>query len=299
MKLKQLEYFQAICKYNNITRASEELHISQPSLSNTIKELEEEFGVLLFRRQSKGLSLTSQGKILLEETELLLRQTNHLISRMESLTIEKPVVRLGVPPMLGLLIFPKLLQIFHARYPDIRLEMVENGSLINQKMIQEGKLDAALISADTELPPYFHCCDLCRIDICLYVSVQHKLALKTSVCLRDVEDTPLVLQAEGSFAVDFIKRYFAKNKLTPNIMIQTNQLATIQQLVRDNTAASFLFNGILPESQGIIKLPVKDLPCVTAKLIWNKDQKPSAAAQKLIHLSPFYSYPEEKANTKD
>lgn len=298
MKLKQLEYFQAICKYNNITRASEELHISQPSLSNTIKELEEEFGVPLFHRQSKGLSLTSQGKILLEETELLLRQANHLIARMEALTMEKPVVRLGVPPMLGLLIFPKLLQIFHESYPDIQLEIVENGSLINQKMLREGRLDAALISVDTALPPYFDYCDLCNIAVCFYVSARHPLALKTSVYLREVKDTPLALQTDGSFATDFIKRYFAKNEIIPNIMIQTNQLATIQQLIRDNTAASFLFDGILPESQEIVKLPVQDLPCVTAKLIWNQDLKPSAATQKLIHLSPFYSYPEEKANTK-
>ena len=65
MKLLQLKYFQTICKYNNITRASNELHVSQPSLSNVIRDLEEEFGVTLFQRLSKGLSLTEEGKVLL------------------------------------------------------------------------------------------------------------------------------------------------------------------------------------------------------------------------------------------
>ena len=78
MKLKQLEYFQTICKYNNITRAAEELHISQPSLSGVIRELEEEFQVPLFHRLSKGLIPTEQGTVLLEEAALVLGQAQHL-----------------------------------------------------------------------------------------------------------------------------------------------------------------------------------------------------------------------------
>ena len=69
MKLLQLKYFQTICKYNNITRASNELHVSQPSLSNVIRDLEEEFDVTLFQRLSKGLSLTEEGKVLLAHTD--------------------------------------------------------------------------------------------------------------------------------------------------------------------------------------------------------------------------------------
>ena len=63
MTLIQLKYFQTICKYNNITRASAELHVSQPSLSNAVKELEREFGVSLFTRRSRGLELTQEGGI--------------------------------------------------------------------------------------------------------------------------------------------------------------------------------------------------------------------------------------------
>ena len=298
MKLKHLEYFQAVCKYNNLTRAAGELHISQPSLSAVIKELETEFGVPLFYRQSKGLVPTSQGEVLLEETQLLLRQMEHLFSRMDSLRAEKPIVRLGIPPMLGLLIFPHLFQVFHQHFPDIHLEVVENGSLINQNMIREGKLDAALVATDQELPPDFQSRVLDQIHVNLYVSSGHPLALRDMLSLTDVGNTPLALQAEGSFVTDFIKRYFAKNGLVPNIMVQTNQLATIQQLIRNQTAASFLFDGILPETQEIRRIPVREFPPVQAMLIWNKNLEPSPATQKLIHLSPFYSSDGENANTK-
>ena len=72
MTLIQLKYFQTICKYNNITRASAELHVSQPSLSNAVKELEREFGVSLFTRRSRGLELTPEGRYFLDEADKLL-----------------------------------------------------------------------------------------------------------------------------------------------------------------------------------------------------------------------------------
>lgn len=62
MKFIQLKYFQTVCKYNNLTRAAKELHISQPGLTHVIHELEQEFGLTLFLRQNKGLILTEQGK---------------------------------------------------------------------------------------------------------------------------------------------------------------------------------------------------------------------------------------------
>ena len=66
MKLSQLEYFQTICKHCNLTRAAEELHVSQPSLTHVIHDLEQEFGLTLFLRQNKGLVLTEEGRQFLD-----------------------------------------------------------------------------------------------------------------------------------------------------------------------------------------------------------------------------------------
>lgn len=73
MKLSQLKYFQVVCKHNNLTRAAEELHISQPGLTHVIQEMEQEFGLTLFLRRNKGLVLTEEGRKFLEEANLLLQ----------------------------------------------------------------------------------------------------------------------------------------------------------------------------------------------------------------------------------
>ena len=112
MKLTQLKYFQAICKYGNLTRASRELHISQSSLSGIIKELEEEFGVLLFYRLSRGLVLTKEGEFFLQEITGLLDHADQVTEHMRELKDTDQVVTLGVPPMLSVLFFPRLLACF-------------------------------------------------------------------------------------------------------------------------------------------------------------------------------------------
>lgn len=285
MKLTQLYYFQTICKYQNITRAAAELHISQPSLSNAIKELENEFGVPLFFRLSKGLALTDEGRVLLAETDKLLQQAEHLASSMNALKTVGQTIRLGVPPMLAALIFPQLLQAFHAAYPDVSLQMVENGSLTNRNLVLDGVLDAAIISAHMAPQPSFGCCDLCRLEICFYVAAGHPLAQKTSVRPEDTDGIPLALLAEDTFLTSYLMDCFKSLGISPDIIVNTNQLSTIRQLVENNAAAAFLYHGLPDSSNAVAQIPVEGLPAVRAQLIWNAGRPLPAAVKNLIRLA--------------
>lgn len=98
MKLHQLQYFQEVCTQNSITKAAESLHISQPAVSNAIKELEEEFHLKLFKRVNKKLILTKEGAYFLLEVEELLNKSDALTEKMRRLGDRKSIVRLGLPP---------------------------------------------------------------------------------------------------------------------------------------------------------------------------------------------------------
>lgn len=101
MKLYQLQYFREVCLMNGITKAAESLHVSQPAVSNAIKELEEEFQIKLFKRINKKLILTEEGAYFLLEVENLLEQSNQIIRNMTRMRDKKQSVRLGIPPMIG------------------------------------------------------------------------------------------------------------------------------------------------------------------------------------------------------
>lgn len=101
MKLQQLRYFCAACRMRSLSRAAESLHVSQPSVSMAIRELEREFGVSLIARRYQGFALTEEGTALWEMAQSLLRHADHMSSQMQALGQRRRPVRLGVPPMIG------------------------------------------------------------------------------------------------------------------------------------------------------------------------------------------------------
>lgn len=284
MKLLQLRYFQAICKHNNITHASNELHVSQPSLSNVIKDLEDEFGVSLFYRLSKGLILTEEGTILLERATAILNLADSLSAEMKMLSTAKQEITLGLPPMIGSTVFPDILHGLRAAYTNLKLTVVEHGSLKIKSMVIDGKLDAAIISGNDPLPSSLDSVYLCTLKILFYTSIESSIAYMTELDIQQLDTTPLVTLKEDSFINYYVKQIFKNNSITPNIVLYTNQLNTIKRLVDNNTASTFLYEGILELTDNIISIPLKENDNIKIRLIWNKNRKQTSHFKKLVNF---------------
>ena len=112
MKLYQLRYFSAVCSCGHVTKAAEELHVSQPSVSNAIKELEDEFGVNLFHRINNRLTPTQEGLTFLDRAVKILELADDTQSLMTEMGSRKRQVKVGVPPMIGTFLLPKLFKDF-------------------------------------------------------------------------------------------------------------------------------------------------------------------------------------------
>ena len=162
---------------------------------------------------------------------------------------------------------------------------MENGTISNKELVLEGNLDAAIVSSDAPLPAAFGSYEMCSADIFFYLSAAHPLASRKEIDLSEVEDVPLALLAEDSFLTSFLKQNFRDRDLTLNVMLNTNQLAAIWQLVENNAAATFLFDQLLPADQNIVKIPVKGLPRIQIQLVWNRKQRMSGGLKKLVHLA--------------
>lgn len=283
MKFYQLKYFQTVCKYNNLTRAAEELHISQPGLTHVIRELEREFGLTLFHRQNKGLILTDEGRQFLHEAELLLEQTDSFVSRMKFLGQTDQVIQFGLPPASATLFFPPIMQEFHRQYPDIKVNVVEQGSIANHQRILDGKLDAALLSSDSPVSSAFgrHLIGMTRI--CLYLPQNHPLAREEAVSVQDISAIPLALLSEDSFLTTNGLKLCAQNKVTPEIILTTNQIAVIRQLVENQTAGTLLFQGTLPDSGRYRGIPVREFQEVYIYLVWNQYNPVSESVKHFIN----------------
>lgn len=284
MHLSYLRYYQVICKFNNVTRAAEALHVSQPSLSKVISDMESEFGVTLFYRQRDGLRLTEEGRVLQQESAELLCRADALEEKMKALGAAKLQVNLGVPPMIGTMIIPPVYDYMKKYYPETVLNLVETGSLDSRPKVEDGSLDAAIVSADEKEHSYLDYLDIRDTRICFYVSLDNKVAYLKKVDLHVIQDTPLALLKDGTFLAYYVKRMFERAGIKPNIAIQTGQISIIQTLLRQNIAGTFLYENLLNEDENIVRIPMPDIPPIHMRLIWNKHNYQTVGLKHLIEV---------------
>ena len=130
-----------VCRYNNITKAAEELYVSQPAISSSIKDLETEFGVKLFYRQNNKLLLTDEGEYFLDKVTDILGAVDILSTQMKDLGNNLNHIKIGVPSMVGTFLFPAMFSAYKEKYPETEVEMQESGSLQVAKSVENNTLD--------------------------------------------------------------------------------------------------------------------------------------------------------------
>ena len=97
MKIVQLEYFCAVCRYHSITQAAQKLYVTQPAISNAIRELEKEFSISLFTRTKNHMSLTKEGELFYQKANRLLDTINQTASELYDLGRQITPIRIGIP----------------------------------------------------------------------------------------------------------------------------------------------------------------------------------------------------------
>lgn len=144
MKLRALKYFQTVAECGSFSRGSELLRISQPAVSRTILDLEEELQCKLFTRGSGGVILTEQGRILLSRSQLVL----HEVERIKQDIIggiggPSGIVTIAIPPAVGHLLVPPLAHLLNDTAPNISLKVLGGFSSYIKELLVKGQVDLA------------------------------------------------------------------------------------------------------------------------------------------------------------
>lgn len=146
MNLDQLRSFVEVAQTGHFTRAAEQLHLAQPSLSRQISTLERELGVELFHRVRGNVALTSAGERLLPLARRMLADADTARNEMAELAgLRRGRIRLGATPTLCTSLVAEVIAEFHERYPGVDIEILERGSRTLLSALMEGALDLALI----------------------------------------------------------------------------------------------------------------------------------------------------------
>lgn len=259
MQLSQLRYFVAICKYGKITDAATHLHVTQPTISTSLKDLEEELGVILFYRVRKKISLTPEGEFFFKEVTILLQNLDDLNSYMKHLGTQNPAVKLGVPPMIASFLFPDIYKSFHSTYPNIELDIYEYGTLTLKEMLSSDKLDLIIVTNPSNNNT-LNSLTISKSQYAFFVGSEHPLARYKQISFNDLVDQPLVLFNNSFYLHQLIMQNF-KNISTehPNIVLKTSQVETIKRFISNNIAGGFINRDCITPSDKLIEIPL-DIP---------------------------------------
>ncbi len=284
MTLSSLKHFVTAAKHRNITRAAEELSVSQPGVSQAIKSLEDEFGTRLIFREKAGFTLTEDGEELFRRGAILLNMSEKLSEDMTQRGLGRLRVRVGLPPMIGNLMLDSILSELPKRYPELSVSFKEGGREELTAELKSGRLDMAFLSYTGELPDCFSSLHIKREETVLAVSKESPLADLKSVTPKMLQNEPLALFAEGYFITERIMRLFSDSGTEPNVMHTSRQLSALIELISAGIASGFLFESIVLGAQGIVPVRVEPRLFTDLSLVWLKDGYVSEGMRKFKTL---------------
>ncbi|MEK4664230.1 LysR family transcriptional regulator [Priestia sp. FSL H7-0729] len=233
-----MENFITVCEELHFTRAAEKLGISQPTLSQQIRGLEDELGVPLFDRVGKKIVMTQAGTLFLEHCVQMIR---HLQNTQDALAEFRNDQRgrlvIGVLPSdLDYRLTPLLVD-FHARFPKVQLKVISSIYVVNQVLENEVDIGIEITSAPDDR--------LVRIPLCseeyvLVVSENHHWAERSTIEIQELRDIQTVMFPEGFTGRELVDDYCRKYGFSLNTIMETSSATSIISLVKANIGGTLL-----------------------------------------------------------
>lgn len=285
-----MKYFQTVCRYGSITKAAEELFVSQPTISFCIKELEDEFGVKLFHRRHNRLQLTVEGSYFLDKVNYILQSVDALSSQMKNMGNNRNHVKIAVPAMISTFLFPQIFNAYNEVYPELQLEMLETGSLQARKLVDVNSVDLGITISDSAVEDSYNVVPLVKTELVFCVSKTHPLASCQKISFKQLADQQIILFKADSYQNIFIKRAFSEVGVQPNILLYSSQLYTIKEFLSYGNVGAFLYRQVAEMDDDLVCIPLEQAIFQDIVLIWTKNGSLYSDAENFIQFAKHFQY---------
>ncbi len=285
MKLLQMRYFQTVCRYGSITKAAEELFVSQPTISFCIKELETEFGVRLFHRRHNRLQLTVEGSFFLDKINYILQSVDSLATQMKDMGCNRNHIKIAVPAMISTFLFPQIFNAYTKEQPEVELEMLETGSLQVRKLVDANSVDLGITIMDNVVEDSYNVLPLVSTELVFCVSKSHPLANRKHISFKELAKEHIILFKADSYQNIFIKRAFSDVGVEPKILLYSSQLYTIKEFLQYGNAGAFLYRQVADSNDDLVCIPLDQPIIQEIALIWTKNGSLYSDAENFIQFA--------------
>lgn len=289
MDIRHLEYFTEVAKQLNFTKAASALHISQPSLSKTVKSMEDELGVPLFNRSFRNLELTDAGKALLHNAKHVLQAYQNLTNELNDvMNLKKGEIRIGIPPIIGAAFCSSLISQYKELYPSIDVLLSEVGTNTIKEGINDGSLDVGFVCNNVGNMTKYEMIELLKDPLMLVVHESHPLHKQSVVSISDIANESFVMYRQDFSLYDRIIEACQTHQFYPQIVCESSQKDFIIEMVEAKLGIALLPSQICDKikSDQLISIPIHT-PEINLELgmIWKKDTYLPYAVREFIEIA--------------
>ncbi|MHA7964146.1 LysR family transcriptional regulator [Paenibacillus sp. CAU 1782] len=288
MDIRQLQYLLQIVRSQSFTKAAERLHITQPTISKAVKNLEDELGVQLFIRSGREIALTDAGKVIAQGAGKIVDQLEEIENGLaELVSLQKGSISLGLPPMVGAYFFPSVIRRFREHHPGISLSILEDGSKRIQSAVAEGELDmgVVLLSAPED---QFHSFPVVEEKLQVVLPAGHALAGRGEIKLSELAAEPFIMFRQDFTLHDRMLEACREAGFQPDIVCESSQWDFIGGMVAAGLGIAMLPETICkqlaPGAVSVVKLTEPLIPWRLV-MIWRKEGYLSFAARKWLSFA--------------
>lgn len=289
MDLRVLNYFLTVAQEKTISKAAEVLHLSQPTLSKQLKDLEEELGVQLFIRGNREISLTEDGVYLQNRGKEILALVDTTTANLKKNEVIGGDILIGGGESQAFQVLATVLNDLMKTYPDINVHLYSGNADDVKNKIDKGLLDFGLVIDPVEKQKYEYIS--LPVSDCwgILVNNHHELAKKTAVTPQDLKNQALLISSQ-TLVNNQLSDWLGESLSNFHVVGSYNLLYNASLLVKEGPSLAFCIDGIIDtNNSGLTFVPLS--PALTSKirLIWKKKQIFSNAAslflKQLIQLT--------------
>lgn len=287
MTIRHLKIFVAVATTGKMCDAADALFISQPTVSQAIKELEEYYNTLLFERLGRKLHITESGKELLFYASNLLKDFDSIEKKMLEISNHRKI-NIGATITIGNCILPELINSLREIHPEINTYSCISNTEKIENMILNSELDIAIVEGNINNNS-LHTIDVLEDSLVLACSKNHPLAKKESITMASLKNQNFVLREEGSGTRKVFEDYVTNNGIPINVAVQSNCPGSIKNSVIKNNYLSFLSLRLIEKE--VLSKEIVFFKCSSnywdrkLKIVYHKDKFIDPVLEDLISLS--------------
>lgn len=282
MDIRQLQIFRSVAQNLSFSQAAESLFIAQPAISIAIKKLEAELNTPLFNRNRKQVSLTPEGRALLNHANTILKQVADAKNEMQALRgLERGEVRIAMPAMNGAYHFPALFAQFMQRHPSLQIYVEEEGTRKVEQHLEDGSIDLGVVILD-QAPDTLEVHPLIDEEMVVCVAPEHRFSGLKKITAEEFFEENLILVKEGYFLRETIDRLAIAAQRTPKILFQSNLMLLIKRMVLSNLGISTCLKFVLKEETELKGISFDPPIILRMGLAWKRGHYLSSANRAFV-----------------